>query len=117
MSKRGGRIVQVRAVATADDSNQRDLDAEREMANWGATPEEEKFEATKLEALAHNVETVTRIPAAVNQEKNLSHTISMKRAFAESSVSPATVGPVHCDAGRTCCTIIQVIGNEISDRQ
>ena len=117
MSKRGGRIVQVRAVATADVSNQRDLDAEREMANWGATPEEEKFEATKLEALAHNVQMLTRILTAVNEEKNLSHIISIKRACAELSVSPAMVGPVQCHARRTCCTIIQVIGNEISDRQ
>jgi hypothetical protein len=73
-------MVQVRAVATADDSNQKDLDAEREMANWGATPEEEKFEATKLEALAHNAETVTRIPTAVNEEKNLSHIISNQKS-------------------------------------
>ena len=39
------------------------------MANWGATPEEEKFEATKLEALAHNLQMVTRILTAVNEEK------------------------------------------------
>jgi hypothetical protein len=110
-------MIQVRAVATADDSNQKDLDAEREMANWGATPEEEKFEATKLEALAHNAETFTRIPTAVNEEKIYHTLFQIKRAFAGSSVSPATVGPVHCDARWTCCTIIQVIGNEISDRQ
>lgn len=49
------------------------------MANWGATPEEEKFEAAKLEALTHNVQMLTRILTAVNEEKNLSHIISIKR--------------------------------------
>jgi hypothetical protein len=38
-------MVSVRAAATADDSNQRDLDAKGEKRNWGATPEEEKVES------------------------------------------------------------------------
>jgi hypothetical protein len=49
-----GRIVSVRAVATVDDSNQRDLDAEGEKRNWGATPEEEKIESEIFESLAHS---------------------------------------------------------------
>jgi hypothetical protein len=87
------------------------------MANWGATPEEEKFEATELEALAHNFQTVTRILTAVNEEKKFP-SLSRSRERARScQFSPSMVGPVRCDARRTCCKIIQVIGNEISDRQ
>ncbi len=71
-------MVQVRAVATADDSNQKDLDAEREVANWGATPEEEKFEATKLEALAHNIKRL-RESRQQSTRKKIYHTLSQSR--------------------------------------
>jgi len=39
------------------------LEAKREKRNWGATPEEEKFETEELKSLAHNVKIVTGNPA------------------------------------------------------
>src|ERR1700722_4252600 len=75
------RQVLVRAVATADDSNQKILEAEREKENWGATPEEEIFKAAKLEAVAHQAKLLRRIPTTVNKEKIPSFSCSLCFGF------------------------------------